>query len=379
MKLKKVVFFIFVFTTIIFSGVYLFSNNSPTPGNVIDSMFQSRKITLNIIGKTGSDSGFFEDARIEFIKRNKGVDINYIGLGTFEAIEYIKNDNQVDAWISADETAADILKSEYAKGHNGKNIVSEVSPVVISPLVLVGWEDRLGRIDNINIPKLYDIVSKGKNWGELGGDPNWGFFNFSHTNPVDSNSGMQFITLLIYNYYTQAGITKKELTVEDVANSKLAEYIKAFERNTAKQLDGSGKFIDAMIQFGPSKYDMGTIYEYYALTNIKNAQGRWGKLKVYYPTPTIWSNRPLIILNGPSINKQKITALKQFRDFLLSDEIQTKAMREGYRPANTSVSDLSYLETEFSPFGFKKDIISAVSAPSSDVIESIRNLIRRIQ
>lgn len=379
MKTKKTIFLIIAFITITFSGIYLFSNNEPVPNNAIDTIFQSRKTTLNIIGKTGSDSGFFEDARVEFMKRNKDLEINYIGLGTFEAIEYIKNDNDIDAWIGADETGADILKSEYAKGHDGKNVVLEVSPIVTSPLVFVGWEDRLNRIENVSLPKLYDMVSGGKNWGELGGDPNWGFFNFSHTNPIDSNSGMQFITLLIYNYYNQAGTPKKDLTVEDVANSKITEYIKNFEKNTAKQIDGSGKFIDTMVQFGPSKYDLGVIYEYYALSNIKNAQGRWGKLKIFYPNPTIWSNRPFIILKGQKATSQKIAVLKKFRDFLLSDEIQKKAMLEGYRPANTAVSDLTYLEKEFSGFGFKKDISSAVPSPSIDVIESIRNLIRRVQ
>lgn len=379
MTVKKFLFFFIALMIIVFSSIYLLSNNVPVPGNAIDAMLQSRKITLNIIGKTGSSSGFFEDARVEFIKRNKNVEINYIGLGTFEAVEYITEDNDVDAWIGADETGADMLKAEYAKGHQGKDVVLDVSPIVTSPLVLVGWEERINKLGDLSIGKLYDTVARGRAWGELGGDSNWGFFNFSHTNPVDSNSGMQFITLLIHNYYNQIGMPRKELKVEDIAGSEIAEYIKAFEKNTAKQVDGSGKFIDTLVQFGPSKYDMGAIYEYYALTNIKNAQGRWGKLKVLYPNPTIWSNRPFIILNGPKANSQKIAALKSFRDFLLSDEIQRKAMQEGYRPANTNISDLSYLESEFSSFGFKRDIPSAVPAPGIDVIESIRNLIKRVQ
>jgi len=379
MILKKIIFSMIAISAIILTGVYLFSNNVPLSGNPIDTMLHDQKVVLNIIGKTGSNSGFFEDARVEFMKKNKNIEINYIGLGTFEAVDYITDDNDVDAWLSADESAVDILRSEYSKSHKGKNIVLEASPIVTSPLVFVGWEERLKKLGDIDIKILNNIVSGGKSWDELGGNPNWGFFNFSHTNPVDSNSGMQFISLLIYDYYNQNVIPKKELTVEDIANNKVMEYIKAFEKNTAKQIDGSGKFIDTMVQYGPSKYDLGVIYEYYALANIKNAQGRWGKLKVLYPNPTIWSNRPFIILNIQTSTSKKIAALKDFRDFLLSEDIQRKAMQEGYRPANTAIADLSYMEKEFGPFGFRKDISSAVSTPSIEVIESIRNLIKRVQ
>lgn len=379
MILKKIIFYLAALAGIILAGIYLLSNNIPVSGNPIDAMFDNDKTVLNIIGKTGSNSGFFEDARIEFMEENKNIEINYIGLGTFEAIDYITDDNDVDAWLSADESAVDMLRSDYSKGHEGKNIILEASPIVTSPLVFVGWEERLNKLGNIDIKMLNNIVSSGKSWKELGGDPNWGFFNFSHTNPVDSNSGMQFISLLIYDYYNQTGVTKKELKVEDITNNNVIEYIKPFEKNTAKQVDGSGKFIDTMIQFGPSKYDMGVIYEYYALANIKNAQGRWGRLKVIYPNPTIWSNRPFIILNKQESHSQKLEALKNFRDFLLSEDIQKKAMQEGYRPANTAVKDISYMEKEFGQFGFRKDITSSIPTPSGEGIESIRNLIKRVQ
>lgn len=379
MLLKKIILYLAALVGIILAGIYLFSNNIPVSGNPIDAVLDSEKIVLNIIGKTGSNSGFFEDARTEFMRQYKNIEINYIGLGTFEAIDYITNDHAVDAWLSADEAAVDMLRSEYAKGHGGKDIILEASPIVTSPLVFVGWEERLNKLGNIDIKRLNSIVSGGKSWKELGGDPNWGFFNFSHTNPVDSNSGMQFITLLIYDYYNQAGMPKKELKVEDIANNDVVEYIKAFEKNTAKQIDGSGKFIDTMIQFGLSKYDMGVIYEYYTLANIKNAQGRWGRLKVIYPNPTIWSNRPFIILARQATDSKKLAALKSFRDFLLSEDIQKKAMQEGYRPANTAIADLSYMEKEFGQFGFRKDISSSVPTPSIEVIESIRNLIKRVQ
>jgi hypothetical protein len=371
------------------TAVWLFTDNKPVQKTAADdntltnqithSESMEEKITLNIISKTGSSKDFFESAKLEFMQRNKNIEINFIGKSTFDAIDYLIEHDDIDGWICADETASSILDSEYKKAQPGKEIIDEVTPVVTSPLVILGWEERLSKVKDINLSSIYETVVSGKSWGEIGGDKSWGFFNFSHTNAVDSNSGVQFLILLIHNYYTQIGTPKKELTVEDVTNPKVVEYVKAFEKNTAKQVEGSGKFIDSMIQFGPSKYDAGVIYEYYALSNIKNAQGRWGNLKIYYPNPTIWSSKPFVIFKGEKITAQKRKALKAFKDFLLSEEVQKQAMLEGYRPANIKVSDLTDLETKFSAYGFKKEITSSVPAPTQNVIESIRGLASRVR
>ncbi len=380
MNRNKVAFFIIALASIaIAAGIMFYSSrdkNSPVDKPTVEGESGSKeKIVLNIISKTGSSDGFFEEARKDFIQKNKNIEINYKGLGTFEAAEYINKDNDVDAWISADETGVETLREIYKTEHSGKDIILESTSIVASPLVLVGWEDRMNKLGDITINSLYDIVSGGKTWQSLGGQASWGFVNFSHTDPLKSNSGVQFITLLAHNFYSMNNTPKKSLQVEDIANDKLVEYIKKFEKNTAKQEEGSGKFIENVVLYGPSRYDIGAIYEYYALSNIKNAKGRWGNLKIIYPNPTIWSNRPFIILKGNNSSDKKIEACKKFRDYLMSPEVQQKAMKQGYRPSGGEV-DLSLLEKEFSAYGFKKDIPSAVPAPDIKVIERIQQMIK---
>ncbi len=372
---NKIIFFAIAIISIAVAAVILFSGGEDSGVNVVGG----KKITLNIIGMTGTGSNFLNNARDEFIAKNPKIDINYIGLGTFEAVDYIVEGKDVDAWICADETGTEMLKYNYSNEHNGENIVIESTPIVASPLVIVGWDERIRNLGNITISSLYDTVSQGKTWEAVGGKPEWGFVNFSHTDPIESNSGAQFVTLLIHDFYSRNGSPKKDLSVEDVANESLVQYVKLFEKNTAKQEDGSGKFMQSLVTYGPSRYDMGAIYEYYALANIKNAQGRWGNLRVVYPTPTIWSNRPFIVLKGKNATNEKIEACKKFKEYLLSTEVQQKAMQEGFRPANMQVSDISYLENEYGKYGFKKDISTAVPAPDIRVIEAIQSMIKRIQ
>lgn len=373
---NKIIFFSIAIVSIAIAAFILFSGGDKRE----ISVGSNNKITLNIIGMTGTGTQFLNNARDEFIAMNPNIEINYIGLGTFDAVEdIVKEEKDYDAWICADETGTEMLKYNYSNEHNGKNVVLEATPIVASPLVIVGWEERMDKLGNITISSLYDIVSEGKTWEAVGGKPDWGFVNFSHTDPVDSNSGAQFITLLIHDYYSRNGSAKKDLAIEDVANESLVQYVKAFEKNTAKQEGGSGKFMQSLVTYGPSRYDMGAIYEYYALANIKNAQGRWGNLKIVYPKPTIWSNRPFIVLNGKNSTNEKINACKKFKEYLLSKEVQQKAMLEGFRPANMEVSDISALENEYGKYGFKKDISAAVPAPDVKVIEAIQAMIKRIQ
>ncbi|MCX7748717.1 MAG: substrate-binding domain-containing protein [Clostridia bacterium] len=375
MVLKKMLFFALAAVLIFISGVYLFSESETGINPDLNLKGINKKMELNIISKTGSSQGFLEEARRNFMRQNN-VEINYIGIGTFDAIEYIVKHGPADAWISADETASQILEREYKKRNKGEEIIENVIPLVTSPLVLIGWEERMKKMENLSIDKIYKFVSQGKTWEEIGGESEWGKLKFSHTNPVVSNSGMQFMLLLVHNYYRNKGIDIKEINNRDLDYPEVSQYIKNFEDGCDSRESGSGTLMDSMIISGPVNYDIVVNYEYYALSNIKKASESWGNLRIYYPNPTIWSSRSFIILRGAKANKEKIEMLKKFRDYLLSDKMQKKAMLEGYRPANIMSLDLTYLEEKFSRFGFKKDIEADIPVPDMDVIEGIRNTMR---
>jgi ABC-type sulfate transport system substrate-binding protein len=92
-----------------------------------------------------------------------------------------------------------------------------------------------------------------------------------------------------------------------------------------------------MIRFGPSKYDIAVVYESLAVSQLENAQGRWGSLHIYYPPVTIWSDHPVVLLSGPWVTPAQKAAGAQLIAFLRSTPIQTTALDFGFRPADTSV------------------------------------------
>lgn len=65
------------------------------------------------------------------------------------------------------------------------------------------------------------------------------------------------------------------------------KFVKGVEKGVAKFESSTGTFMTDMVRFGPSKYDVAVAYESLAISELADAAGRWGKLKVYYPATTV--------------------------------------------------------------------------------------------
>jgi len=42
-----------------------------------------------------------------------------------------------------------------------------------------------------------------------------------------------------------------------------------------------------------------------AISQIENAQGRWGNLKIYYPATTLWSDHPAAVLKAEWVSDEQ--------------------------------------------------------------------------
>ena len=100
-------------------------------------------------------------------------------------------------------------------------------------------------------------------------------------------------------------------------------------------------------------FDTVAIYESLATEQIKNAEGRWGKLHVYYPSVNIWSDHPYAILVSDETSAEMKDAALAFEDYLYSPAVQQTALRFGLRPANPDVPILT--NDADNPFNKYKD------------------------
>ncbi len=133
------------------------------------------------------------------------------------------------------------------------------------------------------------------------------------------------------------------------------------ERGLAGMSNSTGNLMKDMVSKGPSAYDALVVYESVAIDYLKVARGRWGDLRVAYPTRNLWSENPYYILDVPWSSKDQRQAADAFLSFLMSEPAQTQALAHGFRPANINIPIRDHPD---SPFVVYRDSGLSVNLPA---------------
>ncbi len=332
---------------------------------------------------------WIERAVGEFTKQNPGIDVKLEGKGSLEAVQAILDGAAKPVvWSPADNVALTLLDDDWKQKH-AKNIIAgsgddKPEALVLTPLVFVAWEDRGKALEtdgdktvDIDWPRIEYAVSSPKGWAaSLGGKKDWGFVKLGHTNPTKSNSGLQTLILMAYSFHNK----RSGLEVGDVLDDKFQDFVKRVERGVPKFGDSTGSFMNDMVLYGPSKYDIVVVYENLAIQSIPNAQGRWGNLRIYYPKQTMWSSHPAAVLQADWVSVEQREAAHKLIKFLRTTEQQKLALQYGFRPADPSVG-LKGADNPFekaTAFGVKLDLPSVVEPPPAPVIHNLMEMWSRI-
>jgi ABC-type molybdate transport system substrate-binding protein len=251
--------------------------------------------------------------------------------------------------------------------------------VVKTPLVLIAWKERAdvlwGRQPGASLWRdLHNALVDPQGWAALN-HPEWGYVKFGHTDPLKSNSGYMTILLMTYGYH---GKTSNLSASDILSNTEYQNWFLQTESSIGQFESSTGPLMDKMIAYGPSTFDMVTVYEATAIEQADNAVGRYGELRVYYPPAMLWSDHPFCVLNADWVTPQQTEAAKLFLDYLTSKPAQEIAlMKYGFRPVDTSIK----LEQGGSPFdryaanGFRADLSAFpdVEIPAGNVLNTLRD------
>lgn len=290
----------------------------------------------------------------------------------------VQGQSQPIAIIPAGNTQLAVLNRNWSAQHPGAPIVAAAGPnkplpVALSPLVLVGWKERVDRLfpdPNQDLwRRLHDALQK-SNWGDpaLGGDPQWGPVKFGHASPLTANSGIETLVLLAYAYHNKA----QNLTLADVNDPTFQSWLKDIESGVTDFPSSSEALFNAFLLKGPSAYDVAAVYENQVVHGLGQARL---PLRVLYPRATTWSDHPFTVLEASWSTPEQQEAARMFRDYLLTEPVQQLALQYGFRPANNAVSLKT--TTQNNPFpaaasvGVQQDVPGAVAPPSPEVLDAL--------
>jgi Ca-activated chloride channel family protein len=291
-------------------------------------------------------AAWFEPRVSEFNSRavrvgGKRVEIVAEAMDSGEALEAILDGSRAPVvWSPASTLWVPLLNQRWSTTTGSEDpLAIYPEPLVVSPLVIAMWEEQAqamgypGRA--VGWQEIISATLDPRGWG-LYGHPEWGALKLGHTNPYFSNSGLLSVAAESY-----AGAGKvRDLTPEDLVQPATRDYVQQIERAIIHYGESSEYFAQQMAARGPA-YASAVVLE--EQTVVRLNRGAYGNLPqplvaIYPKEGTFWSDHPYVVLRGDWVSVEEESGALAFRDYLLSYDVQNKALEEGFRPADTSIA-----------------------------------------
>ena len=190
------------------------------------------------------------------------------------------------------------------------------------------------QVGEIDWQVIHDAAINRGGWPALGGQPEWGFFKLVVPNPRKNVGGLAAMVAAAGEYYD-----KTSIGTADITEPAFQRWLGELMSSTTDLGGGSAYTAEDFALFGYSAGDGGQLLEADLLKNMEGIQTRWGEaLEIFYPRYVTWFDFPFTIWMGPETSAAEKNAALEFQRYLLSPEVQAKAVGYGLRPVNASVS-----------------------------------------
>lgn len=316
--------------------VYDWVNEAAKQFNAENHELDGNPIQVEIISMDGlSALGKFD--RDEFGALPSDVDLENLTPEQERALERFPT-----AWIPDSRYLPELANVAY-KERLGRDVFLtdgeyRARPIAISLFAWGVYQSRAEvlkeRFGDVDWQVIHDAAITRGGWPELGGLPEWGFFKLVVPNPRKNVGGLAAMVAAAGEYYDSVAIGTAEVTDPD-----FQQWLGELMSSTTDLSGGSAYTAEDFALFGYSAGDGGQLLESDLLNNMEGIQTRWGEpLDIFYPKYVTWFDFPFTTWIGPETSAAEKNAALEFQRYLLSPEVQAKAVAYGLRPANSSVS-----------------------------------------
>lgn len=259
--------------------------------------------------------------------------LDFTPLGSRESmLQIVRETVTPTVWSPASSLWIPLMNFLWNEQHpkdaeKGFILVENASPLVLSPIVIGTWSNFKHENNITGFVSLHELATQPDS--EL---------KYAHTDPQLSNSGFLSVVLEVSS---ALGKTPDQLTESDLTNKAMIKWLTELESHAVFYGTSTGFLAEKAVSEGPQALNAFVIYENLIIdSNLYSVdKDRWGEqLEAVYPVEgSIMNDHPYAILQGEWVSQEQKDAAEEFLAFLLSPEIQQKAMASGFRPANPEI------------------------------------------
>ena len=304
----------------------------------------------------------------------RGVKVSLLPMGSLEGAQaLLAGDKRIHAWAPASSLYEQKFVEEWKTTHP-RGPVLKKEALALTPMVFVVWEQRheafAKKYPSMTFRTVAEALAQPGGWASIANKPEWGLFKFGHTHPNQSNSGLATLILLAYDYHDKP----RALSMGDILDVNFQKFLRGLEQAVLGLSPSTGTMMKDMVLKGPGSYDALFVYESVAIDYLKNAEGRWGTLRVVYPAYNLWNDNPYYVIDAEWSSPAQRRAAEAFLAYLMSEPVQRQSLGHGFRPGNPAVP-VKFPESPFvqyERYGLRVDLPGTIcDMPAADVIHNL--------
>ncbi len=352
---------------------------------IINKFANKNNSTANLktvyVATGGGKENFIADEEVVSIMQKKyGLNVVYDSWSNGKLVKnsLVREDgSKYDAMFCSDQRFYDYFKTtaDSSKGEAPRDRVLDGGLTLNTPIVIYSWDTVVDALMKENIVtetdgvyyitdmnKLISYILEGKKWSDIGVNMLYGSINIDSTDPVTSSPGATYYGLLLS--IMCGGTVTEENLQENLANLK-EFYIKSgYMNNTPADL------FELYLKTGVGGKPMIVDYEKSVIDFANSNPDGWeqvkDKIRILYPTPTIWNSHCIATFNE--------TGNEFYKAFEDKEIGQIAWSKYGFR---TGITGGNYDVSKVNVKGIPQSINSTVSGLKMNMYEEMINYLAK--
>ena len=224
-----------------------------------------------------------------------------------------KDGSAYDLIFFSDQRFYDYYKTPATGDEAQRYTVLDGELMLNTPIVIYSWDTVVDALmkekivtlgeDNVyyitDMPKLIDYILQGKQWKDIGLDSIYGSINIGSVDPVTSSPGATYYGLLLS--------IMADGDINDQSVAKALPKLKQFYQKSGYMNNTPADLFSMFLKTGMGAKPMIVDYEKSVIEFANSNPDGWNqvkdKVRILYPTPTIWNSHCIAALseNGKTV------------------------------------------------------------------------------